>query len=150
MEVILLERVENLGRIGDRVRVRPGYARNYLIPKGKAAPATPENIAEFEKRRAELEAREAEIVAAARARAERLEGQVVRVQARVGGEGKLFGSVGTADIAEAASAQLGVEVERREVLLPEGPFRTIGEFEVELRLHSEVSATIRLVIEPEA
>ncbi|HEX6995185.1 MAG TPA: 50S ribosomal protein L9 [Gammaproteobacteria bacterium] len=146
MQVILLEKIENLGGIGDLVKVKPGYARNYLIPKGKATVATPENIAKFEERRAELERRAAEELAAAKARAKKLEGQAVRIKAQAGPEGKLFGSIGTIDIAEAVSA-LGIEVERSEVRLPEGPIRVVGDHEVELHLHSDVSVKITVAVE---
>lgn len=146
MQVILLEKIDNLGGIGDLVKVKPGYARNYLIPKGKATVATPENIAKFEERRAELEARAAEELARAKERARKLEGQAVRIKAQAGPEGKLFGSIGTADIAEALSS-LGVEVERSEVRLPEGPLRVVGDHEVEIHLHSDVNVTVTVAIE---
>src|SRR5690606_37641077 len=116
MQVILLEKIDNLGGIGDLLKVKPGYARNFLIPKGKATVATSDNIAKFEERRAELEKRAAEEINAAKARAKKLEGQAIRIRAQAGPEGKLFGSVGTVDIAEAISA-LGFEVERSEVRL---------------------------------
>ena len=150
MEVILLEKIKNLGDLGDRVKVRPGYGRNYLIPQGKAVPATPENIKRFEERRAELERQAAEARAAAEARREKLEGLEVTIPARAGQEGKLFGSVGTQDIAEAVTAAAGIEVERREVLMPEGPIRQTGEYEIELQLHSDVSAIVRIVVVPES
>src|SRR5690606_21598436 len=137
MQVVLLEKIDNLGGIGDLVKVKPGYARNFLIPKGKATVATPENIAKFEERRAELEARAAEELARAKERARKLEGQAVRIKAQAGPEGKLFGSIGTTDIAEALTS-LGVEVERSEVRLPEGPLRVVGDHEVEVHLHSDV------------
>ncbi len=148
MEVILLDRVENLGGLGDKVRVRPGYARNYLLPQGKAAPATPENLAAFEERRAELEKRAAEELSAAQARAAKLEGLELTIPARSGEEGKLFGSIGPVDIAEAAGAR-GVELERAEIRLPEGPIRMLGETEVEVHLHSDVNVTIRVVVAAE-
>lgn len=150
MEVILLEKIKNLGDLGDRVKVRPGYGRNYLIPQGKAVPATPENIRRFEERRAELERQAAEARAAAEARRGKLEGLEVTIPARAGQEGRLFGSVGTQDIAEAVSAAAGIEVERREVLMPEGPIRQTGEYEIELHLHSDVSAIVRIVVVPES
>lgn len=150
MEVILLEKIKNLGDLGDRVKVRPGYGRNYLIPQGKAVPATPENVRRFEERRAELERQAAEARAAAEARREKLEGLEVPIPARAGQEGKLFGSVGTQDIAEAVTAAAGIEVERREVLMPEGPIRQTGEYEIELQLHSDVSALVRIVVVPES
>jgi large subunit ribosomal protein L9 len=148
MEIILLQKIENLGAMGDRVKVRPGYGRNYLVPTGKAKPATPENIAEFEAMRAELEKTAAETLAAAAARSDRLAGLSVTIAARAGEEGKLFGSVGTGDIADAVCAA-GVEIERHEVRLPEGPFRQLGEYEVPLHLHSDVNVTIKLVITAE-
>jgi large subunit ribosomal protein L9 len=148
MEVILLDTVENLGGIGDKVNVKPGYARNYLLPQGKATRATAENIAEFEARRAELEAKAAAVIAEAKARAEKLSGLKLVIRAKVGSEGKLFGSVGTVDIAEAAEA-VGVTIERSELRLAEGPLRMIGEHEVEVHLHSEVSVPISVTIEAE-
>lgn len=148
MEVILLEKVANLGALGDQVKVKPGYGRNYLIPQGKATPATPENIEKFEQRRAELERQAAEALAAAQARAEKLEGLELTLTAKAGEEGKMFGSVGTADIADGLHAA-GHEVERHEVMLPEGAFRQLGEYEVQLRLHADVDATIKLVIAAE-
>lgn len=148
MEVILLDTVENLGGIGDKVKVKPGYARNYLLPQGKATRATPENIAEFEARRAELEAKAASVMAEARARAEKIQGLKLVIRAKVGSEGKLFGSVGTVDIAEAAEAA-GVVIERSELRLAEGPLRIVGEHEVEVHLHSEVSVPITVTVEAE-
>ncbi len=148
MEVILLEKVENLGNLGDRVKVRPGYGRNYLIPTGRATMATAENIAKFEARRAELEKAVAEALAAAQARREALEGMTVTIKANAGDEGRLFGSVGTSDIAEALT-NAGAKVERQEVRLPEGPFRQIGEYEVTIHLHTDVDAQVKVVIIPE-
>lgn len=148
MEVILLEKVENLGNLGDRVNVKPGYGRNYLIPSGKATPATEEQIKAFEERRAELEKAAAEALAAAEARREQLAGMTVTIKAKAGEEGRLFGSVGTTDIAAAITAA-GVPMERSEVRLPEGAFRQLGEFQVQIHLHSDVDAEITLVIEAE-
>lgn len=148
MEVILLEKIENLGNLGDRVNVKPGFGRNYLLPQGKAAPATAENIAEFEARRAELERTAAEALTLAESRAAQLADLAITVSARAGDEGKLFGSVGTSDIADAVCAT-GVEVERHEVRLPEGPFRLVGEYDVQLHLHSDVNVTIKLTITAE-
>ncbi|TVP84197.1 MAG: 50S ribosomal protein L9 [Thioalkalivibrio sp.] len=145
MEVILLEKIDNLGALGDKVRVRPGYARNYLLPQGKAKFATAENIAEFEARRAELERAAAEALAAAEARRASLEGMVIEMKAKSGGEGKLFGSIGAGDIADAITAR-GVEVEKREVRLPEGPLRQTGEYEIEVHLHADVNAEIRIIV----
>jgi len=148
MEVILLEKVENLGSLGDRVNVKPGYGRNFLIPSGKATPATEEYIKAFEERRAELEKAAADAQGMAEARREKLVGMSVTIQARAGEEGKLFGSIGTADIAEAIAAA-GVEVERSEVRLPEGAFRQVGEYSVLVHLHTDVNTEIALVIEAE-
>jgi large subunit ribosomal protein L9 len=146
MQIILLEKVENVGGIGDLVRVKSGYARNYLIPQGKATLATPENIKKFESRRAELEAKAAGELATAQARAKKLEGMVLKVVMQAGAEGKLFGSVGTVDIAEAVG-QRGVEVERSEVRLPDGPLRVVGEHHIELHLHTDVNVGLTVVIE---
>ncbi len=148
MEVILLEKIDNLGVMGDRVKVKPGYGRNYLVPKGKAKPATAENIAAFEAMRAELEKAAAEALAAAEARREQLADMTITIAANAGEEGKLFGSVGTADIAHAIEAA-GVQVERHEVRLPEGVYRQTGDYEVQLHLHADVNATVRLSIVPE-
>lgn len=148
MEVILLEKVTNLGSLGDRVKVRSGYGRNYLIPSGKATPATEEQIKLFEERRAVLEQAAAEALAAAQARAEQLSGMTVTIRSKAGDEGKLFGSVGTADIAEAITAN-GVEVQRSEVRLPQGSFRQTGEYPVEIQLHSDVECEVTVVVEPE-
>ncbi|HWP94418.1 MAG TPA: 50S ribosomal protein L9 [Gammaproteobacteria bacterium] len=145
MEVILLQKVENLGNLGDRVKVKPGYGRNYLIPRGKAAPATPENVKAFEARRAELERIAAEELARANERKAKLEGLVVTITAKAGNEGKLFGSVGTVDIAEALTAQ-GTAVERREVRMPHGPIRVAGEHEVEIHLHTDVNVKVKVVV----
>lgn len=148
MEVILFESVQNLGTIGDRVNVKPGYARNYLIPQGKAVPATAENIAALEARRAELEKQEAEILAAAQARAQKLEGLAVEISQMCGDEGKLFGSVGTQDIV-AAVGEAGTEIARHEVHMPEGAIRQTGEYEIEVRLHRDVETTIKVTVVPE-
>lgn len=145
MDVILLQKVDNLGGLGDKVKVRAGYGRNFLIPQGLAKPATAANVAEFEARRAELEKAAAETLAAAEARKEKFEGQTITITSKSGGEGKLFGSIGTVDIAEAATAA-GFEVERKEVRLPEGPIRTTGEHEVELHLHADVNTIIKVVV----
>lgn len=149
MEIILLDKVENLGGLGDKVKVKSGYARNYLIPTGKAKYATPANIAEFEARRAELEKIAAESKAAAEARRSELEGMTVTLTALAGAEGKLFGSIGTQDIADAVTAA-GVKLERREVRLPEGALRQVGEYEVEVHLHSDVNAVVKVVVNAEA
>jgi large subunit ribosomal protein L9 len=145
MEVILLEKVNNVGGIGDRVKVKSGFARNFLIPQGKATLATAANIAKFEARRAELEAKAAGELSAAQQRAKKLEGQVLKIKAQSGSEGKLFGSIGTVDIAEAASKF--APVERSEVRLHEGPLRVVGEHKVELHLHADVNVEITVVVE---
>lgn len=145
MQVILLEKVENLGNLGDQVKVRSGYGRNFLIPQGKATAATVANIARFEQRRAELEKAAAEALAAAEKRKAGLDGLSVSITAKAGDEGKLFGSIGTGDIASAVSAA-GQTVERHEVRLPEGPIRATGEFEIDLHLYTDVNATIKLII----
>jgi large subunit ribosomal protein L9 len=149
MEVILLEKIEHLGVMGDRVKVKPGYGRNYLIPKGKAAAATAENIATFEARRAELEQAAAESLAAAQARRDQFAGLVIKLSAKAGDEGRLFGSVGTVDIAHAITAA-GITVERSEIRLPNGPLRQVGEHDVMLHLHSDVNVEIKLVVEAES
>ncbi len=148
MDVILLEKVENLGGLGDQVKVKAGYGRNYLIPQGKAKPATAENVKLFEERRAELERVANERLAAAEARRDQLKGLTVTIKAKAGDEGKLFGSVGTADIADAVTAA-GVEIERQEVRLPEGALRATGEYEIELHLHTDIDTTVTVVIEGE-
>jgi large subunit ribosomal protein L9 len=148
MEVILLEKVENLGSLGDRVNVKPGYGRNFLIPSGKATPATEEHIKAFEERRAELEKAAADAQTTAEARRDKLTDMSITIKARAGDEGKLFGSIGTADIAEAIVAA-GVEVERSEVRLPEGAFRQLGEYQVLVHLHTDVNTEITLIIEAE-
>jgi len=146
MEIILLEKIENLGALGDKVNVKSGYGRNFLIPQGKAASATPENIAEFEARRAELEKAAGDALAVAQTRYDGLNGMTVTVTAKAGEEGKLFGSVGTADIAQAIS-DAGVTVERNEVRLPTGAFRQVGEYDVQIHLHTDIDSTVKLVIE---
>jgi len=146
MEVILLEKVDNLGDLGDQVRVRPGYGRNFLVPQGKAKPATAENIKYFEERRAELEKAAAEAQAAAEARRERVAELTINIAAKAGDEGKLFGSVGPGDIAEAATAA-GVEIAKHEVRMPEGPLRVTGEYDVHVHLYTDVDTNVRVVIE---
>ncbi|AAU91713.1 MULTISPECIES: 50S ribosomal protein L9 [Methylococcus] len=145
MDVILLEKVPNLGSLGDKVSVRPGYGRNFLIPKGKAVAATAAKLAEFEQRRAELEKKASEELAAAQARAEAVARLNVSIAQKAGEEGKLYGSVGTKDIAEAVTAA-GVPVERHEVRLPHGPIRLAGDYEITLHLHSDVNATLNLKV----
>ncbi len=145
MEVILLEKVGKLGAIGDKVAVKAGFGRNCLIPQGKAIPATATNLAEFEVRRAELEAAAAEKKAAAEARAEKLAELEITIEANSGDEGKLFGSIGTRDIAEAITAA-GVEVAKSEVRLPEGALRELGEYEIDVQIHSEVTQAVKLSV----
>ncbi len=143
MQVILLEKVGRLGNLGDQVNVKPGYGRNFLIPFGKAVAATKDNVAEFEKRRAELEAAAAARRGTAEARAAQLVELVVTIAANAGDEGKLFGSIGTRDIADAITAA-GVAVEKSEVRLPNGVIRETGEFQIDVQLHSDVTQTITL------
>jgi large subunit ribosomal protein L9 len=149
MEIILLEKITKLGALGDRVKVKPGYARNYLIPKGKATEATGANLARFEARRAELERIAAEALAKARARAEQLAELIVTLSVKTGSEGRLFGSVGAADIASAVSAA-GIELQKHEIRLPAGSIRQIGEYDVDLYLHNEVKTQIRVNVIAEA
>lgn len=143
MEVILLEKVVNLGALGDKVRVKNGYGRNFLMPFGKAVPATKANIADFEARRAELEKIAAEKKAEAEARGARLATITLTIPVVAGDEGKLFGSIGTRDIADAITAT-GVEVAKSEVRLPYGAIRQVGEYDVDLQVHSDVTVTIKL------
>jgi len=149
MDVILLEKVQNLGNLGDKVRVKPGFARNFLIPQGKAAQATPANLEAFEKRRVELERKQADALGAARARAEALKDLRLRIARKAGDEGRLFGSVGTADVADAASLA-GAEVNKHEVRMPEGPLRQVGEHDVLVHLHADVDVTIKVEVVAEA
>ena len=146
MEIILLEKIANLGAMGEKVNVKPGYGRNYLIPQGKAAAATAENIADYEARRVELEKASDDALTAAQARRDELLEKVITIASHAGEEGKLFGSVGTADIAHALT-EGGAAVERHEVRLPEGAFRVIGEHDVLIQLHTDVDVTIKLLIE---
>ena len=145
MQIILLQRIVNLGKLGETVDVKPGYGRNFLIPHGKALPATKANIEKFEARRAELEADEAKEVATAQTRADALTDVNVIMRAKSGDEGKLFGSIGTRDIAEALTNS-GLEVDRAEIKLPEGTLRQIGEYSVDIQLHHDVTATILVTI----
>jgi large subunit ribosomal protein L9 len=145
MNVILLDKVENLGEIGDMVNVKPGYGRNYLLPKGKAALATHQNLAEFESRRAGLEKAAAAEKASAKARGDLLKGMDLVIPANVGAEGKLFGSVGPIDIADAFE-KVGVEVARAEVRMPDGPIHEVGEYTIGLHLHSDINVDINLKV----
>ena len=149
MQVLLLEKIHNLGNLGDEVKVKPGYARNYLVPQGKALPATDEYRAAFEERRAELEKAQADALAAAQRRGSELEGMELTITRKAGEEGKLFGSVGAVDIADAVTAA-GVAVERVEVRLPESNLRQTGDYEVGFQLHPDVTVNITLHIEAEA
>ena len=145
MEVILLEKIDNLGGLGDMVKVKPGYGRNFLIPGGKAVFATAENRAKFEAHRAELEQAAAEVLAAAKKRQEALQDMTVTIARKVGDEGKLFGSVGTADISEAVT-NAGVKISKQEVRLPSSPIRQTGEYAIDLHLHPEVNARVNIVV----
>lgn len=149
MEVILLEKVRNLGNLGDKAKVKPGYARNYLFPFKKAAPANEANLAEFEARRAELEKLEAEHLAAAQKRAEALATVAVTIAAHSGDEGKLYGSVGVREIAEAVTAA-GNELNKSEVCMPEGPIRVTGEYDIVVQLHTDVETTIKVTVVEDA
>ena len=150
MQIILLDKVANLGGLGDNVTVKSGYARNFLFPQGKAVPATKANIEKFEARRAELEAKLAADLAVANDRAAKVaELAQVTIASKAGDKGKLFGSVGTRDIADAIT-EAGVAVSKAEVKLPNGTLRETGEFEIDLQLHAEVIATIKVVIIAEA
>jgi large subunit ribosomal protein L9 len=145
MNVILLERVNNLGDLGDEVSVKPGFARNYLIPNAKAVQANTANREVFEQRRAELEAKAEGILGVAKARAEKIEGHILTIMVKSGEEGRLYGSVGTQDIADALVAD-GHEVERSEVRLPDGAIRAIGEYDIAVQLHSDVTAGIKVAV----
>ena len=148
MDVILLEKVKNLGDLGDTVKVKPGYGRNFLLPQGKALPATPDNLKVFETRKAELLKKAGDSLNAAKMRAEKFAGKTLVIKALTAEEGKLYGSVGVSDIVRAATTA-GFDIKRAEVDLPTGPIRQIGSFPVTLRLHTEVEATITVTIEEE-
>jgi len=145
MQIILLEKVANVGNLGEVVKVKAGYARNFLIPQGKAKRATPENLKEIEAKRAELEKAAAEKLAAATAVAEKLEGSSIRITQKAGVDGRLFGSVGTIDIAEALKAQ-GVDVEKAQVRLPSGPLKQVGDHPVTIALHTDVTAHVTVTV----
>ncbi len=145
MQIILLERVAGLGNLGDVVTVKNGYARNFLIPTAKAKRATEANLKEFEERRAELEAKQAAVLADAQARQAKLDGQTIAISQKAGVDGRLFGSVTNADIADAIKAT-GIEVVKANVRLPEGPFKAVGEYTVEVALHADAVATITVVV----
>ena len=145
MDVILLQKVANLGNIGDRVKVRSGFGRNFLLPQGKATLATPDNVARFEARRAELERTAREHLSSAEERAAAMKEFKLTIHAKAGTEGKLFGSIGTSDIAEAATRE-GFKVERSEVRLPTGPLRTVGEHNITLHLHADIDVPLLVAI----
>ena len=148
MNIILLEKINNLGELGDQVSVKSGFGRNFLIPQGKALPATTANIKEFEDRRAELESAAAESLTAASTRAEGINGKEVVIVRKSADEGRMFGSVNNNDIAEALTAA-GVDVEKREVELPEGAIHELGEYEVSIHLHADVNVSVKVIIEAE-
>jgi len=149
MDLILLQKVTNLGNLGDKVKVKPGYGRNFLVPQGKAVPATAANVAEFEAKRAEYEAKAKASLDGAEGRKAKLEGASVQIAANASTEGKLFGSVTTRDVAEALTAA-GHKVEKSEVVMGEGPIRRTGEFEVTVNLHAEVHTKVKVHVVGEA
>jgi large subunit ribosomal protein L9 len=148
MDLILLEKVQNLGDLGDLVKVKAGFGRNYLVPQGKAALATKENMAAFEVRRAELEAAAKDRLGQAKVRQSGLEGVVVEVSANASEEGNLYGSIGPREIAAAVS-ELGHELNKSEVIMGEGPIRTVGEFDVIVQVHTDVQTTVKVIVNPE-
>ncbi|MDR2240026.1 MAG: 50S ribosomal protein L9 [Zoogloeaceae bacterium] len=145
MQVILMEKVINLGNLGEVVKVRDGYARNFLLPQGKAKRVTPENLAEFEQRRAELEQQQAAKLADAQAKAAKLDGLMAQITRKAGVDGRLFGSVTNFDIAEALAAQ-GFEIEKSEIRMPQGPLKTIGDASIQIVLHTDVVAHITVSV----
>ena len=149
MQVILMEKVVNLGNLGDVVKVRDGFARNFLIPQGKAKRATPDNLKAFEARRAELEKAQADSLAKAQERAAKLEGLMVQITQKAGVDGRLFGSVGNYDIVEALEKQ-GIEIERSQVRMPQGPLKQVGDYPIQIALHGDVVATITVSVLGEA
>ena len=149
MELILLQKVTNLGVLGDKVNVKPGYGRNFLVPQGKAVPATAANVAEFEAKRADYEAKAKAVHDDAEARAAKLEGASVTITANAATEGKLFGSVGPRDIADAFTAA-GLPLEKSEVIMGEGALRNVGEYEIVVKLHADVQTTVKVVVQAEA
>jgi large subunit ribosomal protein L9 len=149
MEVILLESVQKLGELGDKVTVKSGYGRNFLIPQKKAVPATAENLQQFEERRADLEAAAGDKLSIAKNRAKKVEELSITITTKAGEEGKLFGSITVRDVADACDSA-GVELEKSEVRLPEGPIRELGEFEINIHLHPEVDAVLKLAVVAEA
>ncbi len=149
MQLILLQKVTNLGNLGDKVNVKPGFGRNYLVPQGKAVPATAANLADFEARRAEYEAKAEANRSEATQRLEKLEGASVTIYVNASAEGKLYGSVGPRDIADALTRQ-GTPVEKSEVVMGEGAFRNVGEFEVVVHLHADAETPVKVIVAPEA
>ncbi|HAT26718.1 MAG TPA: 50S ribosomal protein L9 [Gammaproteobacteria bacterium] len=149
MEVILLESVQKLGELGDKVTVKSGYGRNFLIPQKKAVPATAENLQQFEERRADLEAVAGDKLSIAKNRAKKVDELSITITTKAGEEGKLFGSITVRDVAEASEAA-GVKLEKSEVRLPDGPIRELGEFEINIHLHPEVDAVLKLAVVAEA
>jgi large subunit ribosomal protein L9 len=145
MELILLQKVKNLGNLGDKVKVKPGYGRNYLVPHGKAVPATEANVADFEARRAEYEARATQQLSGAEGRKAQLEGASITIKANASAEGKLFGSVGPRDIADAFTAA-GMTIGKSEVVMGDGPIRHVGEHEVEIHLHADVNTKVKVTV----
>jgi len=145
MQVILLEKITNLGGLGDVVKVRNGFARNYLIPEGKAKRATPENVAEFEKRRTELEKAQSEALTKAQEKAAKLEGLTVQITQKAGVDGKLFGSVTNVDISEALKGQ-GFEVPKAQIRMPQGPLKTVGDHPIKVALHADVLVTVNVSV----
>jgi len=148
MELILLQKVQNLGDLGDLVKVKSGFGRNYLVPQGKAAPATKDNLAQFEARRAEFEAAAKARLGEAEARQSGLAEVVVEITANASEEGKLYGSIGPREVASAVSA-LGHEITKSEVIMGEGPIRTVGEFDVVVQLHADVDSIVKVIVNPE-
>lgn len=148
MDVILLEKIRKLGDLGDKVKVKSGFGRNYLIPSGKAVTATAENIEKFEARRAELEKQQLESLTSANGRAEKLNDLNISISRRAGAEGKLYGSIGTVDIVEVVNEQTGIELVKHEVRLPDGPIRNIGEHKLTIQLHADVSSSITINVVP--
>ena len=149
MKLILLQKVQNLGTLGDTVTVKPGYGRNFLVPQGKAVPATAANVAEFEAKRADYEAKAKAVHDEAEGRAAKLEGASVTITANAATEGKLFGSVGPRDIADAFTAA-GLPLEKSEVIMGEGALRNVGEYEIVVKLHADVQTTVKVVVQAEA
>jgi large subunit ribosomal protein L9 len=148
MDVILMEKVDNLGDLGEKVSVKSGFARNYLVPSGKAKFATAANLAEFEARRAELEKLAADALAEAQERKAKADGLKVTIMGKAGNEGKLFGSIGPREVAEAITAA-GLEVEKKEIRMPEGPIRTIGMYDIDLHFHTDVDVTLSITVDAE-